>query len=231
MTKSTRAPKRAAAERRRLILEGAHEVFAASGFARSSATRVARAAGVSAPALYRYFPSKKDLYVSTLEAAGPRLLEIWRDVADAASDPLEALWAVGLGYYDHVKSHSPVVRMWFQALCEDDAPEVRRAATANFVAAVDFLEKLLRSGRRRGLVRRDVDARVAAWQFMGIGLCFDLIQMLGRGAELDRRKVEAWGRLYLDSIRETSGETERHRGRGAARGALRVRKPGRQDLR
>lgn len=226
-----RAPKRAAPERRRLILEGAHEVFAASGFAGSSTAKVARAAGVSAPALYRYFPSKRELYVSTLEAAGPRLLEIWRRIADGASDPLGALWAIGLSYYDHVQSHSPMVRMWFQALCEDDAPEVRAAATANFVAAVDFLETLLRDGRRRGLVRRDVEARVAAWQFMAIGLSFDLIQLLGRGEELDRRKVEGWGQLYLESIREKPGEAARRRGRSAARGALRVRKPGRQDLR
>lgn len=226
-----RAPKRAAPERKRLILEGAHTVFAASSYTTANTSKVARAAGVSAPALYRYFPSKKDLYLFTLKDAGPRLLRIWKRIADEAANPLDVIWALGLAYYDHVLSRSPVIRLWFRALGEAGDRKVRAALGDNFTAAVDFLEQNLDAGKAQGLVRQDIDSRVAAWHFMAIGLTFDLIHLLGRDKELDRRKVEEWGKLYLDSIRETARGATKRPDRTAARRAVSVRESHRQDLR
>lgn len=213
----TRAPKRPAHERRRLILEGAHAVFAASSYARVNTTKVAKAAGVSAPALYRYFSSKKHLYLSTLKAAGPRLMEIWKQTAKAADDRLDVLWRIGLGYYDHVRSRSSITKLWFKALGEADDPDVRAVLGKSLIAAVDLVEQNLEAGKAQGLVRRDVDCRIAAWHFMAIGLTFDLIHLLRRDEELDRSKVEDWGRLYLQSIRETCGGIRKHPARSAAR--------------
>ncbi len=197
-----RAPKRPAEERKRLILEGAEAVFAASGYA-ADTTALARAGGVSAPALYRYFPSKKELFLSTLRQAGPRLAGIWRRIAGSTEDPLEAIWSFGLGYYDHVQHHAPVMKLWFQALCESDDPEVRDVLKQNFTSLVDLLQQNLERGKAEGLVGPGVDTRVAAWHFMSIGLTFDLINLMGLDEELDRGKVERWGRLYLDSVRRT----------------------------
>ncbi len=197
----TRAPKRPAHERKRLILEGAQSVFAAASYARTATSEVARAAGVSAPAIYRYFPSKKDLYVSTLRLAGKSLLGIWRHIFDASADPLEGIWTLGMGYYDHVQSRSPVMRLWFQALSEADDREVRTSLAEFFIAAVDLFETNLKRGQASGLVRADLDPRIAAWHFMAMGLTSDLIHLLGLDEELNRRKVEDWARLYLESVR------------------------------
>ncbi len=206
MTIRKRAPKRTAHERRRLILESAQTVFAASNYARAGTAELARAAGVSEPALYRYFSSKKDLYISTLRTAGQRLLGIWKRVFDEAADPLEFIGTIGMGYFDHVVSRSPVMRLWFQALSEAGDPEVRSTLAENFAAPVDLLEENLNKGKSLGLVRRDIDSRVAAWHFMAIGLTFDLVYLLGLDEELDRSKVEDWGRLYLESVREKGDE-------------------------
>jgi AcrR family transcriptional regulator len=202
-----RAPKRPADERKRLILEGAETVFADLGFAGADTTKLARAAGVSAPALYRYFPSKKSLFLQTLKRAGPRLAGIFARIIDESGDPLDAVWKFGLGYYDHVQNHTPVMKMWFQALSETEDPETRSVLQRNFTSLVDLLQANLDEGKRQGLVAEGVDTRVAAWHFMSIGLTFELIHMLGLDAELDRGKVEDWGRLYLKSIRRESGET------------------------
>jgi len=197
-----RAPKRAAHERRRLILESAQTVFAASNYARVGTAGLAKAAGISEPALYRYFSSKKELYISTVEATGARLLEIWRRVAAEVVNPLDVVWTIGLGYYDHVQSRSPVTKLFFRALSEAEDPEIRATARDNFVSMVRFIEETLEEGKAQGLVRRDVDTRVAAWHFMAIGLAMDLIHVLHMDGEIDRRKVEDWGRLYLESVRE-----------------------------
>ncbi len=226
-----RAPKRGAHERRRLILEGAHAAFSGSSYARVNTAKLARAAGVSAPALYRYFPSKKHLFLTALKDAGPRLLAIWKHSAENLASPLDVIWTIGLGYYDHVRSHSPVLRLWFQALGEASDPKVRAALGKNFIAAVDFLENNLEKGKAQALVRRDIDCRVAAWHFMAIGLSFDLIHLLGCDQELDRRKVEDWGRLYLESIRERPHGAAKRQGRTAAERAVPPWESRRQDLR
>ncbi len=197
-----RARRRIPAERRALILEGAQDVFATAGYARAGTSELAEAAGVSAAALYRYFPSKKDLYLAVLQAAGPRLLQIWDRLAEQAGDPLAFLWSAGLGYYDRMNSRAPITTLWFQALAEADDPAVRSAVAETYTGAVDLLERALEGGKATGRVRPEINSRIAAWHFMAIGLSFELIHLLQLDSELDRSKVEDWGRLYLDSVRQ-----------------------------
>ncbi|MCC6767148.1 MAG: TetR/AcrR family transcriptional regulator [Deltaproteobacteria bacterium] len=205
--KVLRAPRRTAGERRQQILDVAGAVFAKSNYAKVGTAEIARAAGISEPALYRYFAGKRDLYRETLAATGTRLLEIWRQVGAEARNPVEALRAIGLGYYDHLRERSPVLRLFYEAIAEIEDPAIRRTVRDNFRAMVGFVEATLDEGKARGLVRRGVDARIAAWHFMAIGLSFDLIHMLGLDAELDRSKVEAWGTLFLDSLATRAGRT------------------------
>lgn len=202
----SRAAKQPAQERKRLIVEGAEGVFADLGFAGADTRALARAAGVSAPALYRYFPSKKDLYLATLKRSGPRLAAIWGHVAGEVEDPLEAIWSFALGYYDHLQSHSPVMKLWFLALCESDDLEVQAVLKESLTSLVDQLQENVERGKRDGLVAGDVDTRVAAWSLMAIGLTFDVLNLLGLDHELDRRNVEHWRRLYFKSVRRESGE-------------------------
>ncbi len=225
-----RAPKRPAAERKRLILESAESVFAESGYSNSGTEQVARAAGVSAAALYRYFPSKRDLYLATLRNAGPRLQALWAEQARQAADPLEAIRRLGLEYYDHLQGRSSYARLWFQALGDADDPDVREAIAANFTGMVDVIAGLIATAQARGLARKDIDPRIAAWHFMAIGFTFDLVHHLALDGELDRGRVEAWGHLFIDSLREAPHEPPKRTNTRAPRRALPVRQPGGEDL-
>ena len=225
-----RAPKRPAQERRRLILESAQAVFANSNYAKVGTAELAKAAGLSEPALYRYFSGKRDLYVSTLKATGPRLLGIWQHIRGQVVNPLDVIWTIGTGYYEHVLSRSPVMKLLFEALSEADDPEIRATVRQSFLSMVGFIEETLEVGKSRGLVRRDIDSRVAAWHFMAIGLAFDLIHLLGMDGELDHGKVEDWGRLYLESVREKPCGAVEAEGGGAAGGTLSLWESPRQGL-
>ena len=213
-----RAPKRTAQQRRRLIIESAQSMFAASNYARVGTAELAKAAGISEPALYRYFPSKKELFISTIKAAGKRLLDIWERLASEVVDPLEIIRAIGLGYYDHLRSRSPVMKLLFQALSEADDEEIREALHSNFAAFIRFLEENIEEGKRQGLIRQDVNPTVAAWKFMAFGLTLDLTHLLSFDEALNRSHVEDWGRLYLDSIRERAPGADRATGRVVANG-------------
>ena len=199
---ATRAPRRSAQQRRRLILQSAQAVFAANTYAKVGTADLAKAAGISEPALYRYFPSKKELFISTIKASGARLLEIWERLAMEVVNPVDVIWAIGLGYSDHLRSRSPVMKVLFQAISEADDPDIRRALHENFAAFIAFLMENIEEAKRRGLVRQDVDTNVAAWQFMAMGVGLDLIHLLGFAQDIDRSAVEKWQKLYLSSILE-----------------------------
>jgi AcrR family transcriptional regulator len=60
-------------ERRRQLLEAGERVFAEHAYDDVSMAAIARAAGISKGLLYHYFPSKRDLFVATLEARAQEL--------------------------------------------------------------------------------------------------------------------------------------------------------------
>ena len=62
------APKSAAEERREAILRAAYEVFAQYGFKRTSMDDIAKAAGVSRPALYQIFANKREIFRGIITA-------------------------------------------------------------------------------------------------------------------------------------------------------------------
>ena len=196
-----RARRLPAQDRRRQIIESAREVFASQSFSKVGTADLAKAVGFSEPALYRYFSGKKELFLATLRSTAPKLLELWQNIASDVDDPLETIWSIGVDYYDHLQSHSGNMRLQFQAISEAHDPEIREALRENFASFVDFVAETLDEGKRRGIVRRDIDSRLMAWQFLGIGLTLDLMHLLGFSSELDRSKMEQWGRLYGETLR------------------------------
>ena len=196
-----RAPRLPARERRRRIIEAARSVFATAGYANVGTADLAKAAGVSEPAIYRYFASKRDLFIASFGSAGERLVELWQRMAADVEDPLEILRSIALGYYDHARSRSDFMRLQFRALAESDDPEIQEALRNNFRALIRFLTEALEEGKRRGLLSQDVDSATVAWQFLSLGLALDMMYLLGLGADLDRQQVERWSELFVRSLR------------------------------
>lgn len=205
-----RARRLPADKRRRQIIEGARGVFANQNYAKVGTADLAKALGISEPALYRHFGSKKDIFVAAIRATGPRLLQIWEEIACDYEDPLETLWAIGVYYYDHLESHSTNMKLQFRAISEADDADIRAALHDNFEAFVQFVADTLDEGKARGIVRPEVDSRLIAWQFLGIGLTLDLMHVLGFKGEMDRARADMWGRFYLDAVkRRDAGATRR----------------------
>lgn len=83
-------PKNPPADRRQEILEAALRVFSHKGYAAATNTDIAREAGVTAAALYYYFPSKADLFKAALTERtalmGPMLREVKEQVGQLPPD-------------------------------------------------------------------------------------------------------------------------------------------------
>jgi len=196
-----RARRLPAAKRRRQIIESAREVFAAQGYARVGTADLAKAAGISEPALYRHFAGKKELFLETIRSTGPRLLDIWQEISAEYDDPIDTLRAIGSYYYDHLETHAANMKLQWRAMAEADDPEIREALRENFEGLISFIEDTLEEGKKRGVVRQDTDTRMVAWNYLANGMMMDLMHMLGLTGELDRQRTDRSRGSYLEQVK------------------------------
>jgi AcrR family transcriptional regulator len=130
-------------ERRRQLLEAGARVFTERSYDDASMAEVARAAGISKGLLYHYFPSKRDLFVATLEAAAAELREITQP--DPALPLPEQLVAALDAYLRWIEEHADsYVKLLESATGSDDVRSYMAQMRANTVERM--LEVLVRSG-------------------------------------------------------------------------------------
>lgn len=87
-SRRTRLPR---AEREQQIVESAHALFVARGYAAVTMDEVAAAVGVTKPLLYAYFGNKEQLYLAAVGRTGDALVATVDAALAAAPDPGVAL--------------------------------------------------------------------------------------------------------------------------------------------
>jgi AcrR family transcriptional regulator len=125
--------RRSAADTREHVLQVAHELFYWHGIRATGIDRVAAAADVAPPTLYRLFASKDDLIAAYVERAD-RLYREWFNGAALAGgpDPREQILAVFAALSEQVQPHQCRGCPFLMALAEfpsPDHPAHRRAVT------------------------------------------------------------------------------------------------------
>jgi len=174
---SATAPRMAAAERRKHLVETATRLFTEGSYHGTTTAEIGRAAGVSEPILYRHFASKRDLYLAALEDVWAKTREGWERTLAEASDECAAIEAIGKG---HVSVRSPklqLAELWVQALGEaSEDPELRRHLRRHMREVHDFVADLIRRGQEQGAIAEERDADSEAWIMLAGGI----LGMVGR---------------------------------------------------
>ena len=171
------APRMAAADRRRHLVESALRLFMEGSYRGTTTAEIARAAGISEPILYRHFASKRDLYLAVLEHVWAKTRETWQRKLDEAADACDAVEAIGKG---HVSVRSPklqLAELWVQALGEaSDDPELRRHLRGHMREVHEFVASLIRRGQEQGAIAQERDPDSEAWIMLSGGI----LGMVGR---------------------------------------------------
>ncbi len=113
-----------AEERREAVLRAARVEFGQLGYAAATTEAIARRVGVSQPYLFRLFPSKKAIFLASIDYCFDRL-ELRFEAAAEGLTGEDALAAMGLSY-SGLLDDRPTLQMQLQmwsAACHDD--EVR----------------------------------------------------------------------------------------------------------
>jgi AcrR family transcriptional regulator len=141
-TMSIVSPRQSAEERREAVLAVATEEFARKGLHGASTERIARAAGISQPYLFRLFRTKKELY---LETAQRRMEETYLafERVSRGLDGEDVLRAMGEVYTELIADPMRL-QLMLQCFADCDEPEVRVAVRRAWRDLVELVER--RSG-------------------------------------------------------------------------------------
>src|SRR4051794_15068730 len=130
----------ARADRARVVLAAAEEVFAARGFARASMAEIAARAGVTKPVLYDHFGSKDGLLAEVIRRAGVDLRDALGAAVAEADSPADALGRGLRTYFAFIEQHA---QSWTVLLNEGTASptgiaalEAVRREQANYIAGL-----------------------------------------------------------------------------------------------
>jgi AcrR family transcriptional regulator len=185
---------------REVIVSAAHEQVAADGYASASVVAVARRAGVATGSVYRYFPSKADLFAEVFRRAAGRELEVIGEIVTAPGPVRERL-AAAVEAFARRALAAPTLVYALMAEPVDPALEAERLASKRAWRAL--FAGLLQEGMETGEVA-PLDADVAAAAIVG-GMQEALIAPPGAGHEA---LVASLVQFSCNAIRDGNGSRQ-----------------------
>ncbi len=174
------------ASRRRQIARAALNCFRRSGFHGASMQDICAEAGMSAGALYRYFPSKAAIIVAIAEAERESHALMFQPLEEAA-DPLAALQELGANFIrQQLDGTSELLTADVLAEAARN-PDVKAALERNAAFAHETVTRALLRGQDLGVVDPDLDVAAACHLIiaLGDGLC----TQLGGPAQLSADRI------------------------------------------
>src|SRR5256885_6130729 len=106
------------ADRKRQLLTHAKQLFLTLGYHATTTEKIAEAAGVTEPVLYRHFDDKKALFLEVLRDIRETTLVRWQEETAHQSDPLAKLQAIAAVYLGSTRDHAPEFRVLHRSLVE-----------------------------------------------------------------------------------------------------------------
>jgi AcrR family transcriptional regulator len=137
-----------AAVRREHLLEVAMVEFASRGYEGGSTERIAKAAGISQPYVFRLFGSKLQLFLATIGRCLDETLEMFVDAA-AGLEGEAALVAIGEAYGEAILTNPTRLQVQLVGYAACDQPDVREAMRSGFGRLVEYAERVSGAGPER----------------------------------------------------------------------------------
>ena len=141
-----------AAERCEQILSAAVQVFSEQGFRCTEVQQIADLAGVGKGTIYRFYPTKDELFQAAVEDVMQRLTAQVDNAVCAIDDPLEHLRAGFKAYMAFFQAHPQAIELFVH-----ESAEFRRVGQPRYFAYsdmrrqawIDVYQQLIDSGRCR----------------------------------------------------------------------------------
>ncbi len=153
---------------RERILQAALETFAEKGLHGATVVEIAKAAGITGGALYRYFDSKEEIFhaVVAKHSTAFQALDLIRGLLPDL-EPRTALKFISQGMFIYIYSDMVFIRMVLVEAMKN--PENTRPFFEKVMeSSREVLRDCFESWKEKGLVKPEVDAGIATMSFLGM---------------------------------------------------------------
>jgi TetR/AcrR family transcriptional regulator len=159
-------------EKQQRILDTAETEFAAKGFAVANINVIAQKAGISIGAMYKYFGSKEDLFLTVVERAHDLLAAVLAQIGQAPGDIFEKIEKMVRAAQQYARRFPELHQIYLDMTSEGLSHLSRKLSGKMETISAEFYRDLIQTAMAQGTINRGLDARVAA-------LCIDnLILMI-----------------------------------------------------
>ena len=173
------APRMRKADRKRQLMHHAKQLFVTLGYQHTTTEKIAQAAGVTEPVLYRHFDSKKKLFLDVLNDIRLTTIHRWQTETATVGDPLKRLRTIVDLYLGSTREHALEFRIMHRSLVETDDEEIAACLRTFYLDSEKMLAQVIREGQETGVFRGDLDPRVGAWELIRTALGYTLTLPLG----------------------------------------------------
>jgi AcrR family transcriptional regulator len=177
------------ADRRAAILRAARDLTAENGWTGAQIANVAAKAGIATGTVYRYWPSKADLWAEIVATVSTREVGIVEAIADTDDAPVDRLTAAIQAFAARALRGR---RLAYAIIVEPVDPEVEAVRLEYRARLAHCFERILREGIMRGVFPQ-LDPAVAAACIVGAfmeALIGPLAPAKGRGRRADQRLID-----------------------------------------
>ncbi len=169
-----------AQDRRRQLLTVAADMFARHGYHGTTTSRLAEAAGITEPILYRHFESKHDLFITLVNEVSEEVIAAWRGSLEGVTEAGQRLRILLAGNpATHARGRG-IYRVIFRAMTETESdPLVARALRRHVQRLHGFVVGEVQALQRDGAVRTDQDPAEIAWLLVNLAVGYGMVLPIG----------------------------------------------------
>ncbi|MFI2778129.1 TetR/AcrR family transcriptional regulator [Streptomyces sp. ALB3] len=150
------------------IVDAAHELMLGIGLARTTTKEIAKAAGCSEAALYKYFRNKEEIFVTVLGERMPRLVPLLSDLEAGEGDLERNLTEVARQAALFYQQTFPVLAsLYAEPRLKDRHEAAMREMGTGPHKPIQGLDAYLRAEQRAGRVSPGADTYAAASLLLG----------------------------------------------------------------
>lgn len=152
------------ADNRNKILSAARSLVSEGGWREAQVSSVAAVAGLATGTVYRYFPSKAELFVEVLSAVSQREVDVLDAIAQGQESPADRLRTAVATFVERAMRARRLAYALIAEPCEREIDEARLAYRHEISKQI---MRVVRDGQASGDFQSDVEASIAATVIVG----------------------------------------------------------------
>ncbi len=194
-----RSPRLKRGERREQIIGVTLDSISHNGVRETSLARIADAVGLTTPALYAHFASRKEILLAALD----RLFEerTLPHRFPAESTAIERLRGIAQRHRLLIAPEkNPSMFALFEFIVAPPEEGLRDMVGEKHLILINELADIVRQGQVEGCIRADADALQIAWMIVSRAWTEDIAQLMGLNEEWNEERSNRMLDLILDSI-------------------------------